>query len=296
MKSPVSLKMAEPLRLGTRGSRLALTQSRQVGAAITAVTGVAVELVQFTTRGDRIQDKPLPEIGGKGLFTAELECALREGQIDLAVDSLKDLPTDDPDGLMLGAIPKRVDARDALVGSALASLPSGSVVATGSVRRRVQLLDLRPDLVVQDIRGNVPTRIQKRDDGQCAATILAMAGLQRLGIERSDIHPFGVETMIPAVGQGALGVQCRMDDPRVLRLLAGVDDEQTRRCVDAERAFLVAVGGGCNVPAGCHAVIDGDSISAIACLHTEERGLRRASARSSEPAGLGRALAGALLG
>jgi hydroxymethylbilane synthase len=286
--------MPDVLRLGTRGSKLALTQSGQVGAAITAATGVAVELVRITTRGDRIKDTPLPEIGGKGLFTLELENALREGRIDLAVHSLKDLPTEDPDGLVLGAIPQREDPRDALVGPALAELPQGAVVATGSLRRRVQLLAARPDLEIHEIRGNVETRLRKRDEGQCLGTILAMAGLRRLEIERQDIHPLSTEQMIPAVGQGALGVQCRAGDARVLSLLSSVDHLPTRLCVEGERIFLAAVGGGCNVPAGCHIVIDGDGYSGAACYQADGASMRRATAQGAEAADLGRALAAAV--
>ncbi len=244
--------MSEGLRLGTRGSRLALTQSQQVADAITAASGVEVELVTISTRGDRIQDRPLPEIGGKGLFTLELERALLDGSIDLAVHSLKDLPTEDPDGLVLGAIPVRVDARDALVGTTIEDLEAGAVVGSGSLRRRVQILAVRPDVQVSDIRGNVPTRLLKRDEGQYDATILAMAGLIRLGIERPDVNPLPVEVMVPAVGQGALGVQCRAGDARVLGVLALIEDSETRTAVAGERTFLSTYGGGCNVPAGCH--------------------------------------------
>jgi len=286
--------MTEPLRLGTRASQLALAQSGQVAEAITRATGVGVELIHISTRGDRIQNKPLPEIGGKGLFTAELESALRTGAIDLAVHSLKDLPTDDPDGLTLGAIPARVDPRDALVGATLADLPQGAVVATGSLRRRIQLLDIRPDLTIVDIRGNVDTRLRKRDEGLCVATVLAMAGLRRLGIERADISPIGKDQMIPAVGQGALGIQCRLGDERVLALLQPIDDGDTRRCVLAERAFLAAVGGGCNVPAACHAVLDGADIVASACLEQGQGQLRRVHARGQDPVALGRGLAAAV--
>lgn len=286
--------MAEPLRLGTRGSQLALAQSGQVAAAVTAATGIAVELVRITTRGDRIQDRPLPEVGGKGLFTAELEAALREGRIDLAVHSLKDLPTEDPDGLVLGAIPQRVDPRDAFVGPTLADVPAGAVVATGSLRRRVQLLALRPDLEIHDIRGNVDTRLRKRDEGQCVATLLAMAGLLRLGVARPDIHPFSVDEMIPAVGQGALGIQCRGGDERVLGALMAVEHADTRRCVEAERAFLAAVGGGCNVPAACHVTLDGTDLVGVACFQDESAALRRSQAKGTDAVALGHALAAAV--
>jgi hydroxymethylbilane synthase len=155
----------------------------------------------------------------------------------------------------------------------------------------VQLLALRPDLDIQDIRGNVDTRLRKRDEGRCVATVLAMAGLARLGITRPDIRPFSVEQMVPAVGQGALGIQCREGDRRVLALLAAVEHPPTRRLVDVERAFLAAVGGGCNVPAGCHAVLQGGTILATACHQTDDAPLRRASARGDDPQALGHALA-----
>jgi hydroxymethylbilane synthase len=285
------MTMTERLLLGTRGSALALAQSGLVASGITAATGVPVELITITTRGDQIQDKPLPEIGGKGLFTAELESALRAGTIDLAVHSLKDLPTDDPDGLCLGAIAQRADHRDALVGPALSELPQGATVGTGSLRRRAQLLALRPDLNIVDIRGNVGTRLRKRDESLVDATILAMAGLQRLGIERADVHPFTIAQMVPAVGQGALAVQCRVADARVSSLLATIEHAETRRCVDVERAFLAAYGGGCNVPAGCHAWLVGDQIEATVFVSEDTGAAIRANGRGTDPEALGRHLA-----
>ncbi len=258
--------MNEPLRLGTRGSRLALTQSQQVADSLTAATGLPVELVVISTRGDRIQDRPLPEIGGKGLFTLELEQALRDGRIDLAVHSLKDLPTEDPDGLMLGGIPRREDPRDALVGRSLEDLKDAATVATGSLRRGAQLKVYRPDLRIVDIRGNVPTRLNKLDSGVCDSTVLAMAGLNRLGIERTDVPPLEVGTMVPAVGQGALGVQTRRDDMRVLEALGSIEHDETRTAVEAERVFLATYGGGCNVPAGCHVRKAGGTFEIIAAV------------------------------
>jgi len=283
--------MADILRVGTRGSKLAVTQSQQVADAVSAATGIAVELVIITTRGDRIQDKPLPEIGGKGLFTMELEAALREGSIDFAVHSLKDLPTDDPDGLILGAFPKRVDPRDAIVGETIEGLDAGDVVGSGSLRRRVQLLDERPDVKVTDIRGNVQTRIAKRDAGQYSATILAMAGLKRLGIQRDDIHPISIHRMVPAVGQGALGVQCRAEDARVLGYLSVIDDGPTRACVAGERAFLATFGGGCNVPAGCHMWPADDGFHALAMVSDEAGVVRRFEGLGADPVALGVAAA-----
>ena len=245
--------MPEPLILGTRGSILARTQSQHVADAITAATGVPVELRIISTRGDRNQTQPLAQLGGKGLFTLELEEGLRDGSLDLAVHSLKDLPTDDPDGLVIGAMPRREDPRDAWVGPTVDVLAAGAVVGTGSLRRAAQVRALRPDVRIEDIRGNVETRLAKRDAGRYDATILAMAGLRRLGIVREDVHPLTVEQMVPAVGQGVLGVQCRAGDARLLGLLAAIDDVETRRCATLERAFLAALGGGClglDVP--CH--------------------------------------------
>ena len=286
--------MPETLRLGTRGSDLARTQSQGIADLITATTGREVELIIITTRGDRIQDRPLPEIGGKGLFTLELEAALRNGDIDFAVHSLKDLPTDDPDGIVLGAIPARVDPRDAIVGHPVEALPAGANVGSGSLRRRMQLLRLRPDVQIGDIRGNVPTRLQKRDRGDFAATILAMAGLIRLGISREDIYPLSVDEMVPAVGQGALAVQCRSDDPVVGPILAAIDDATTRASVEGERAFLRTWGGGCNVPAGAHVSHDGDVFTIRAVVEDSSGQMRRYEAQGEDPVALGLSAAAAL--
>ena len=283
-----AMRMPEVFRLGTRGSLLALTQSRQVANAVFGATGVPVELVVISTRGDEITDRPLPAIGGKGLFTMELEHALRTGAIDFAVHSLKDLPTDDPDGLVLGAVPQRVDPRDALVGYSFADLPPGSTVATGSLRRRVQLAAMRPDLTICGIRGNVPTRLKKRDDGLCDATVLAMAGLERLAIDRTDIYPLSQDEMVPAVGQGALAVQCRSGDERVLHALSTIEHTETRACVQGERAFLEALGGGCNVPAGCNiSPSDEGSYSVVAVTALEDGTLKRFESDGQNPVELG---------
>ena len=282
--------MSDELVLGTRGSALALAQSGQVAARLTAATGVPVRLQIVRTRGDDVQDRSLAEIGGKGLFTAELESALRDGGIDFAVHSLKDLPTDDPAGLVIGAVPLREDPRDVLVGFDLASLPAGARVGTGSLRRRFQLAQHRPDVVVAAIRGNIDTRLRRRDEGRYDAIILAMAGLRRLGVQRADIHPLDPTLMIPAVGQGALGVQARSGDRRVLDLLAALHHPPTARCVAAERSYLRAWGGGCNVPVGAHATLDGDMILLRATVE-DERGIALAEASGSDPERLGAELA-----
>lgn len=281
------------LRLGTRGSQLARAQSTMVARALTRATGLPVRLVIITTRGDRITDRPLAEIGGKGLFTAELEAALRSHEIDLAVHSLKDLPTDDPDGLLLAAIPERADPRDVIVGAALETLPPKAVVGTGSLRRGCQIQAARPDLVVQGIRGNVDTRLRKLEEGPYDAVVLAAAGLARLGIVRSDAFPLSPEQMVPAVGQGALAIQAASDRPDILSLLSRIDDGPTRRRVLAERTFLSVFGGGCNVAAGCYARIEDGGLLHVRAVAQRADGapLRRAAARGRDPEALGRQLA-----
>jgi len=247
--------MSGEVVIGTRGSALARAQSEWVGRQLeAAVEGLTWRLEIIRTRGDAIQNKPLAAIGGKGLFTEELEAALRGGDIDLAVHSLKDLPTDMPADLLVGSIPRRADPADVLVGSTLAALPKGAKVGTGSARRKALLLDLRPDLVVKGIRGNVDTRLAKLAEGQYDAIILAAAGLERLGLDVGG-DPLPLESFIPAPGQGALGIQCRRQDGRTQEALSAIDHAMTRLCCKAERSFLAALGGGCSVPAGALATI-----------------------------------------
>ena len=236
------------LRLGTRGSKLARTQSTQVAQAITEHTGVPVELVIISTRGDKIQHKPLAEIGGKGLFTMELEAALRDGSIDFAVHSLKDLPTDDPQGLCLPVTPKRADPRDVWVG---ASWRFAKRVGTGSLRRGCQLQALHNNVEILGIRGNVDTRLSKLDNGEYDAIILAAAGMGRLGIQREDAVFLSISDCVPAPAQGVLGIQARMGDDAVHELLRSIHDPITAACVHVERSFLASIQGGCNVAAGC---------------------------------------------
>lgn len=212
----------------------------------------------ITTRGDRILDRPLPEIGGKGLFTEELEAVLHEGRVDGAVHSLKDLPIDNPAGLTIGAVPERAEVRDALVsacGYTLETLPQGALVGTSSLRRKAQLLVNRPDLRVEPIRGNVDTRVRKALEEQYDAVVLAGAGLIRLGLEGKVSQWLPLEIMLPAPGQGALAVQCRAEDRETLRYLAALEDNETRLATTAERAFLNGLGGGCSLPVAAHAVI-----------------------------------------
>ncbi len=250
------------LRLGTRGSALALWQAEHVAARLRAGTAVfRIQLEVLSSRGDADRVTPLPEIGGKGVFTEHLERALRKNRIDLAVHSLKDLPVETPEGLALGAILGREDARDVLVsrdGARLASLPAGAVVGTSSTRRTAQVLAVRPDLVLKPIRGNVETRIGKVANGAYDAAVLAAAGVTRLGLGDRIAEYLPVETFLPAPGQGALAVQCRADDDRVRALLATIDDTALRAATDAERAFLEWLGGGCSMPVAALAEPDGD--------------------------------------
>ena len=240
--------------LGTRASALARTQTELVVSLLTAAwPGLACEIRVLDTAGDRTQasGEPLPEIGGKGLFTEELERALREGEIDLAVHSLKDLPTEDAEGVVVGAVLARGDVRDCLVArdtaGSLAALPAGAVVGTSSLRRAAQLRAARPDLELRSIRGNVDTRVRKVREGEYDATVLAAAGIRRLGLEAVVTEWLTVEDMLPAPGQGALAVQCREGDP-ALGLVAAIDDAAARAETGAERAFLRALGAGCAAP------------------------------------------------
>lgn len=256
MNSPL-IAHHSSLSLGTRGSALARWQTDWVATRLReAWPGLACVSRLFTTTGDRLIDKPLPELGGKGVFTEELESALRAGEIDLAVHSLKDLPIDDSPGLTIGAVCARADARDVLVARdrwTLTTLPRGARVGTCSRRRSAQLLAARPDLKPHPVRGNIDTRIRKAMRGDYEAIVLAAAGMLRLGLGQyiSDYLPF--EVMLPAPGQAALAVQCRADDTRLLELLQPLDDAPTRAAVTAERAFLQALGGGCSAPVAAYA-------------------------------------------
>jgi hydroxymethylbilane synthase len=249
---------AKTLRFGTRGSDLALWQTKHVMALLEArQSSVRVEYEIVKTRGDHILDTPLPLVGGKGVFTAELEAALYEKRTDCAVHSLKDLPTEQPDGLVIGAVPVRANPADVLIsreGYTLATLPHGAAVGTSSYRRAAQLLHQRPDLKMVDIRGNVDTRIRKAlaVDGDYDAIVLAYAGLERLGHMNVVTQVLDFDTMLPAPGQGAIAVQTR-DDPALLQTLAPIHHVHTALAVTAERAFLAGLGGGCSVPVAAYA-------------------------------------------
>ncbi len=253
------------LRMGTRGSALARWQTDHIALLLQqAWPDLQIEITVLHTQGDRILDKPLPMIGGKGLFTAELEAALHADTIDLAVHSLKDLPTEMEAGLTIGAIPQRAPVHDIVVsrsGCPLAQLPSGAVIGTSSRRRAAQLRRHFPHFVMADIRGNVDTRIRKALDldGPYDAIVLARAGIERLGHAGAISEVLPLEMMLPAPGQGALAVQCR-DDQLLRRLLAPLDDAHTHAAVDAERAFLRGLGGGCAVPIAALATTDGNRL------------------------------------
>jgi hydroxymethylbilane synthase len=248
-------------RIGTRGSTLALWQTQYVAQRLKAtIPEPEIQIKTIQTRGDLVRDRALSQVGGKGLFVKEIENALLSGEIDLAVHSLKDMPTEQPQGLTLGAILERADPRDALIvrgGTGnLHSLPPGARVGTSSLRRRAQLLAAQPDLQVLDLRGNVDTRLRKLRDGRYDAVVLAVAGLVRLGHANAIGQALPVDLMLPAVGQGALCVEVRGDDEGTRRLISPLDHPPTRRAVDAERAFLRRLEGGCQVPIGAFAEVD----------------------------------------
>ena len=247
------------VRIATRKSALALWQANFVKAELEAAhPGLQVELVPMSTQGDKILDTPLAKIGGKGLFVKELETAMLEGRADIAVHSMKDVPVDFPEGLMLHTICRREDPRDAFVSNSyqqLADLPQGAVVGTSSLRRQCQIKAMRPDLQIKDLRGNVNTRLAKLDAGEFDAIILASAGLIRLGFETRIASFLEVGTSLPANGQGAVGIECRSDDLVVQQLLAPLEHRETRICVLAERAMNRKLQGGCQVPIGAFAVL-----------------------------------------
>ncbi|MBF0414711.1 MAG: hydroxymethylbilane synthase [Magnetococcales bacterium] len=252
------------ITIGTRSSPLAMWQAHLVQSKMQSLhPGLHVELVPMKTRGDHILDVPLAKVGGKGLFVKELEDALLDGRCDLAVHSMKDVPAEFPQGLMLGPVLSREDPRDALLSLSwpgFSALPIGARVGSSSLRRQSQLLALRPDLHVIPLRGNVNTRINKLIDGYFDAIVLAAAGVKRLGVTQHVVEYFDFVRMLPANGQGAIGIELRSDDPETSALLQPLDDPATRQCVRAERAFLGTLQGGCQTPIAGHAVLDGDHL------------------------------------
>ncbi|MBF0153150.1 MAG: hydroxymethylbilane synthase [Magnetococcales bacterium] len=264
LEDPLSVKNLH-LRIGTRGSALALWQARLVQARIRERhPDLTVELIPIKTTGDKILDVPLAKVGGKGLFVKELEEAMLDGRADLAVHSMKDVPAQFPPGLILGPLLERADPRDALLSvnhDGLATLPPGARVGSSSLRRRSQLLALRPDLEILPLRGNVNTRIDKMVAGEYHAIILAAAGVQRLQLTQHVVEYLDSDRMLSAIGQGAIGIEMRADDPQIAAILDPLNHPPTRLCVRAERAFLATLEGGCQVPIGGHARLDGSTLS-----------------------------------
>jgi len=273
------------LRIGTRGSPLALAQAGWVERRLReAVPGLTTELVTIRTTGDRIVDRPLSEVGGKGLFIKEIEAALLAGQIDCAVHSMKDLPGELAPQLTIAAVPEREDPRDVVLtreGGGLAALPAGGIVGTSSLRRGALALALRPDLRLRGLRGNVGTRIRKLEDGEVDAVLLAAAGLKRLKIEYPHVDPVDPLEFLPAVGQGALAIETHRDE--TVELAAHIDHSRTRLEVEAERAFLHGVGGSCVTPLAAYATVDGGTLT-LRALIAEPDGSRVIRGESSGPA------------
>ncbi len=253
------------IKIGSRGSQLALWQAHWIQARLEKL-GEQCRIEIIKTTGDKITDVALSQVGTKGLFTKEIEEALLAGAIDIAVHSLKDMPTELPAGLALAAIPEREDPRDALIGRRLEDLAPGARVGTGSLRRAAQLRALRPDLQIEDIRGNVDTRLRKLDDGRYDAIVLAAAGLRRLGLDHRIAEIFDPSVMCPAVGQGALAVETRADNGPAFQIARDLEDLDTRTAVTAERAVLASLGGGCQAPMGAHATVESRSVLLHAIL------------------------------
>jgi hydroxymethylbilane synthase len=290
---------AARIRIGTRGSPLALTQAHLVARRLAAAHGLnddACQIVVIKTSGDRILDRPLAEAGGKGLFTKEIEEALIASTVDLAVHSMKDMPTVLPDGLVIGAVLEREDPRDAFISMAHASLsdvPAGARIGTSSLRRQAQVLNRRPDVEVVPFRGNVETRLEKLADGQADATFLACAGLKRLGLTDHITEAIDTDVMLPAVAQGAIGVEIRAEDQDTARLVAPLNDAATALCVAAERAFLATLEGSCRTPIAGLAELRGGTLrfrgeilapDGTQCYATERTGSARSALVLAEEA------------
>ncbi|MEM9520107.1 MAG: hydroxymethylbilane synthase [Actinomycetota bacterium] len=286
--------MSERLRAATRGSALALWQTRHVAALL----GREVDEVVVSTVGDRNTDVPIHTMGGKGVFVKEVQAALLDGRADIAVHSGKDLPAITPPELMVVAVPARADARDALVGSTWETLPIGAKVATGSVRRRAQLAWHRPDLLFSELRGNISTRLERLESGGFDAIVMAAAALDRLDLALdTPVDRLDPSIMVPQVAQGALAIECRADDTPTIEALAAIQHPQTRRVFDAERAFLDELGGDCDLPAGAHGVLAGaDEIELVGMLSSlDGRVMIRERRSGADPDALGREVARFLL-
>ena len=295
----------KPLKIGTRGSPLALAQAHETRDRLSAAFDLphqAFEIIVIKTTGDRVLDRPLKEIGGKGLFTREIEDAMLAGDIDIAVHSMKDMPVEQPAGLVLDCYLPREDVRDAFVapeGGRLGDLAAGTRVGTSSLRRKAQLLNKRPDLEVVEFRGNVQTRLKKLEDGVAACTFLAMAGLNRLGMSHVASSAIETDEMLPAVAQGAIGIERRQDDERAAEMLDAIHDTPTGHRLAAERAFLAALDGSCETPIAGLAELDGDTLHFRGEILRTDGSEALAGARNgaiSDGAAMGRDLAAELLG
>jgi hydroxymethylbilane synthase len=285
------------LRLATRGSEQAKAQSESVAAQLAAITGVPVELAFVETMGDLVRDRSIAEIGGRGVFVKEVQRAVLDGHADIAVHSAKDLPSSfHAEGLMLACVPERGDARDALVGHTLASLPHGGVVATGSQRRQSQLARMRPDLAFVGLRGNIPTRVAKADQPGIDASLVAVTGARWVGLEHRLAYFFTVDEMVPQIGQGAMAIECRVGDHATREALALLEHAVSRRSVDCERAFLAHLGGGCELPVGAHAAIDAQgSITITGVIASLDGRQLFRETMSSDDVAIGAKLAASLL-
>jgi hydroxymethylbilane synthase len=301
VNSPSDAKPGAPIRIGTRGSALALWQANWVHDQLAAV-GISSEVLTISSRGDLQPDAPIASIGGDGVFTKELQKALLDGRINVAVHSLKDLPTEAAPGLVVACVPERESVNDVIIcrepGSS-ATLPEGARIGTGSLRRRAQLLHLRPDLKMLDIRGNIDTRLRKLADGEFDALVLAEAGLKRLGLESRITEILSAPQMLPAVGQGALGLETRFGDHVARKALESIDDPESHQSVLAERTMLAALAGGCLAPIGAWGRVESDGrLRLTACVLSADGKQRLAAERVSNAAdalALGRQVADELL-
>ena len=294
--------MKKLIKIGTRASLLAVTQSTWVKDQIEQqYPGSTVELVKITTKGDKILDVPLAKVGGKGLFVKEIEDALLDGRVDLAVHSMKDVPAELPDGLQVAIVPEREIPQDAFISvnyKTVDDLPEGSVIGTSSLRRKSQLACLRPDLNIKDLRGNLDTRLRKLDEGEYDAIILAGAGLNRLGMQERITTLFTSEQMLPAIGQGSLGIELRIADSELLDGMQFLHDDKTATAVAAERSFLLRLEGGCQVPIGGHATVDGDTVHLVGLIADVEGKVilkEQLSGPANTAEDIGRSLADTLL-
>jgi hydroxymethylbilane synthase len=282
-----NLMAAETVVIGTRGSKLALWQANWVKTSILRLhPDYSVELSVIKTKGDKILDVPLAKVGGKGLFVKEIEEALLDGRIDIAVHSMKDMPADIPAGLTIGAIPEREEPRDVLItrnGQALKDLPAGAKIGTSSLRRSAQLLHARPDLKIASLRGNLDTRLRKLESESLDAIVLAAAGVLRMGLADRISEVLDASVMLPAVGQGALCIEIRKDDPLLSPLIAQIDDSDTRQVVIGERSFLKRLEGGCQVPIAGHGRL-GNNVYTLTGLVCDVDGSRRIRASLTGPA------------